>query len=118
MMQKAKEAFERLYDAKMNVETYTTYKEGNVTMQGWQVTLTDVPCRISKKNLASVNEANGPLIAYEIRLYCAPEVDVPAGSRVTVTDQHGHARMYKATSEAFNSYFTHQEIAVVREDKA
>ena len=107
-----------MYDSKMTVEVYQTVKVGNVTSVAWVKTIVDAPCRISRKSHQVVAESSGPTVDYEIRLYCDQSLSVPAGSRITVTDAHGNTRSYKLSSEAFNSYLTHQEIVLVREDKA
>lgn len=109
------EVFERHYDSRMTVEVNKTHKDGNVTKQMWTKVLTDVPCRISKKSHQKTASGDQPLVGYQLYLYCNPNLEVPAGSRISVTDTHGTTRSYKRSSEGFSSYNSHQEILLVRE---
>lgn len=109
------EVFERHYDSRMTVEVNKTHKDGNVTKQGWVAILTDIPCRLSKKSHQKTASGDQPLVGYQLYLYCNPSLEVPAGSRITVTDTHGTVRKYKRSSEGFSSYNSHQEILLSRE---
>lgn len=117
-MQGFKQAFERFYDSRLSVQVNQTVKEGNVTKQKWVTVLTDIPCRISKKSHQRVSGDTKPLVGYQLYLYCSPEHEIPAGSRLSVKDTHGTVREYKRSSEGFTSYNSHQEILLSREDIA
>lgn len=118
MFELATKEFEKFYDSKMTVEVNKTVKEGNITKQKWVEVYSDEPCRISKKSLSPTSNGNTPEINYQLVLYCSPDFNIPAGSRIKVTDRHGTARDYKQSSEPFSSYVTHQEILLVRDDVA
>ena len=113
----ARREFEKHYDCKMTVIGSKKEKVGNITEHIPNALLVeDQPCRISKKTLSTVSTDEGKGTAdYAISLYCAPELDVPVGSRITVTDPNGNIRKYRRTSESFNSYRTHQEMLIIRE---
>lgn len=113
----ARREFEKHYDCKMTVTGSKKEKIGNITENIPNALLIeDAPCRISKKTLSTVSRDEGKGTAdYAISLYCAPELAIPVGSRVTITDPHGNIRKYRRTSESFNSYRTHQELLIIRE---
>lgn len=118
MFEMGTKAFERFYDSKMTVEVNKPVKEGNITKQKWVEVYKDEKCRISKKSLSPTSDGNAPEVNYQLVLYCSPSFDVPAGSRINVTDRHGSTRAYKQSSEPFSSYATHQEILLVRSETA
>ncbi|MEY8370127.1 hypothetical protein AAK938_01310 [Aerococcaceae bacterium 50-4] len=111
-----KDAFARFYNSKMTISVNEKVKEGNVTKTKWIVKEEDIPCRISKRNLA-VTGSESADIDYQVSLYCDPDVDVPAGSRIEVSGVQGDKISYKHSSEAFK-YNNHQEIVLKRDDTA
>ena len=111
-----KEAFSKFYDSKMTITVNEMVKEGNITKNKWVEKAKDVPCRISKRNLAITGKETGA-IDYQISLYCDPDIEVPAGSRIEVNGIQGDKVRYKRSSEAFK-YNSHQEITLTRDDTA
>lgn len=118
IVDRARQAFEKYYDSRMAVKVNQTVADGPFTQQKWVEVVSEEPCRISQKQLSPASDSPEPKINYLTALYCRPDVEVPAGSRITVTDGHGNVKEYKRASEAFNSYATHQEIIIVRTDTA
>lgn len=116
----AKKEFEKHYDSKMTVKKNQQVKEGTITKSKWVAVndLKDIPCRISKKQITPVSEGEFAGISYLISLYCDPLLEIEPGSRISITDLYGVVREYKRSSEGFSSYRTHQEISIVRDDKA
>lgn len=112
----AKAEFEKQYDSKMTVSVNKPKKDGPITKPHWEDVVKDQPCRIAQKrvvNPASTGEA--AKVVYITTLYCDPLLEIPSGSRITITDAHGTSRLYKRSSEGFSSYQTHQEIELSRE---
>lgn len=76
----------------------------------------DIPCRVSKKTIASPigsNEINNA-IKYEPVLFINPDIAIKPGSQIEVT-QNGVTRKYKRSGEPF-PYTNHQEIVLQKVD--
>ena len=56
--------------------------------------------------------------AYHAKLFLDNSVSVPAGAIIDVTDVNGHTTRYKRSSAGYTAYASHQEIAMVRDEKA
>lgn len=55
---------------------------------------------------------------YDAKLLIDNGVSIPAGARITVTDVNGHVTEYKRASKGYRGYVSHQELAIVRDEKA
>lgn len=112
---RAKKEFEKHYDSTLTVQENQPIKVGSVTKPMWVTVIEGVPCRISKKQINPVGSGEFAGTTQLITLYCAPEIDIKSGSKITVTDHRGLSRNYQRSSEGFNSYKTHQEIVITRD---
>ncbi len=73
------------------------------------ITLEDQPCRIIYKSVPAAGKAEPAApVSQDIRLLIAPEVQIPAGSKITVT-QNGETQNY-SRSGIPAVYDSHQEI--------
>ena len=73
------------------------------------VTVSDAPCRISHTTIKSTQPSEeAAAVAQSVTLYIDPSVDIPEGSKVTVT-QNGVTRDYERSGTPA-VYSTHQEI--------
>ncbi len=73
------------------------------------VTVSDAPCRISHTTINSTQPSEeAAAVAQSVTLYIDPSVDIPEGSKVTVT-QNGVTRDYERSGTPA-VYSTHQEI--------
>ena len=73
------------------------------------VTVSDAPCRISHTPVKSTQPSEeAAAVAQSVTLYIDPSVDIPEGSKVTVT-QNGVTRDYERSGTPA-VYSTHQEI--------
>ena len=77
----------------------------------------DIPCRISFRlsfeTVSGVKDASGATsVAQSVKLFCAPDVDIPPGSRITVT--RGGRVFQFARSGAPAVYSAHQEVKLER----
>ncbi|MDP4152884.1 MAG: hypothetical protein Q8865_05500 [Bacillota bacterium] len=71
----------------------------------------DEPCRISFKTFAQASESGtGNKIVQIVSLFLASDISVPAGSKITVT-QNGRTNIYK-NSGVPAVFSTHQEITL------
>ena len=55
---------------------------------------------------------------YDATLLIRTGIDVPAGATIIVTDVNGKVTKYKRSSKGYSGYVSHQEIAIVRDEKA
>lgn len=116
----SRKAIESLYDSTCNIKAYGKYKDP-ITKET-KVGLNPVakysnqPCKISKKSLSKNNkkEVNN-IIAYELKLFISPEVDVKQGDVIEV-NRLGSIEVYKA-GEGF-PYSSHKEIILIKEGNA
>lgn len=70
-------------------------------------TVTDIPCRLSFTTSPAAGDGDTATLTQSVKLFCAPEIIVPEGSRITVT-QNGVTEEY-ARSGMVAMYDTHAE---------
>ena len=70
-------------------------------------TLTDNPCSLSFTTSPAAGDGDTATLTQSVKLFCAPEIIVPEGSRITVT-QNGVTEEY-ARSGMVAMYDTHAE---------
>lgn len=107
-------AVESLYDGRATVEEVRKEKNAkNITTSVWVTVMQDVPCRVSYKTLAPASRSDTvDSIIQAITLFAAPNIDIKAGSRITVV-QRGRTMKY-ACAGIPAIYDSHQEIPLVR----
>ena len=111
--QQARAAQEILYEGLATVTGTETYIKPNGATGTRQATFyEDMPCRVSYGNVKNTNPGSQTYyatdIAQVIKLFCSPDVTIPAGSRITVT-QNGLTAAF-GFSQPPMKYATHQEI--------
>lgn len=105
-----------LWRDRATVTVRTPYKRANKST-GFreEVTLQDLPCKLSHFN--SVQSSNTPnendgvvsKVVQNVKLFLAPDVDIPSGSKIAVTQRNGKTTLYTYSSQP--AVFTnHQEI--------
>lgn len=105
-----REAIEKTYTDVCTVTEYEKYKKANKT-NGFREkeTYTDEPCRLSFRNVSSASGTGTVTnISQIITLFISPDVDIKAGSKITVTHD-GRTTDYKRSGFPA-AYKTHQEI--------
>lgn len=74
-----------------------------------RVTVADQPCRVSYSTVTNTEpNSEAALVAQTVKLLIDPAVDIPAGSKITVT-QNGVTRDYEQSGKAA-VYTCHQEV--------
>ena len=72
-----------------------------------KVTASGLPCRVSHQTVKSTESSDeAALVAQTVTLYIDPSVDIPEGSKITVT-QNGVTRDYEQSGKA--AVFTHHK---------
>ena len=108
--QMVRAAIQSLYDGKCTVTVQQEYeKENGATGFKEVVLFEDEPCRLSFNNISSTNEDEAAATISQVtELFINPEVDIPSGSKITVT-QNGETMEY-SKSGVRAKYETHQQI--------
>ena len=110
-MVKARKAIEAMYEGTCTITEQQKTKNADKTT-GFKdvVVLEGQPCRLSFKTISQTNPSeNGAAAMTQVtKLFIAPEIQVKAGSKITVT-QNGVATEYKNSGKPA-VYTTHQEI--------
>ena len=108
---------ELTYDGTMTV-TGTTKKnvDGETVVEHDTVILDSVPCALSFADTPdSQQNDNSGQVSYQATVFCAPELSIPAGCRLTVA-QYGAVYALKYSGEAI-TYPTHKQLSATRESE-
>lgn len=103
-------AIESLYCGKCDISV--TRKTINLVTKQTEFTddiiITNQPCRLSYSSTSENKETRTAEKKQIIKLFLSPTINVPSGSKITVT-QNGKTTKYKASSEPM-MYSNHQEV--------
>lgn len=111
-------AIKKLWTDKVTITATQAVKVGHI-MSSQPVTLVkDAPGKLILKSNKASGEGFYGTDDYDAELLIDIGIDVPAGSTVEVTDVNGKVTKYKRSSKGYSGYQSHQEIALVREEKA
>lgn len=116
----ARRALEKMYDSKADIEVFKEDDSENTSVFAEEITKPaityfDQPCRVSQKPIGAAVDGK---IQYQVKLFISPDLDIPAGSRIKVTDSHGNVDQYFRSGDPFDSYTSHQEIDLMKDDQA
>ena len=106
-MNMVREAIERLYKGlcSVKVKVSSVNEETGETVFTEKAVLTEQPCRLS-----AAKDDGYSTVSQSVVLFIAPEVEIPSGSKITVT-QNGKTTDYCRSGESA-VYTSHQEIAL------
>ena len=109
---------ELTYDGEMIVTgTRKETIDGETVVTPDAVLYENVPCALSFSGTPdSTQDENSGMIGYQATVFCAPELDIPAGCRITV-QQCGAVYALRYSGEGAR-YPTHQQLSVRREGRA
>ena len=110
-MKEYRSAIERLYTGVMDVIEHRAVKDEATKITGFkEVTVIEKePCRLSFSNSGVNEEINGAYsVAQEIKVFCAPELDIKPGSKIVIT-QNSVTNEYVHTGKSA-VYSSHREI--------
>lgn len=113
-----RQAIESLYDgictiiSKMDVTDPVT----NITKPQDVIIVENEPCRLSYKNdYAMEDSESADTVKQIIKLFIKPELDIPPGSKIEVT-QNGKTSVF-SNSGSPATHYSHQEIVLKVHDK-
>ena len=109
---KAKKAIQSLWTGVCNIFGFKDTEDRDGATIHTEVTLFEnLPCRLSFKNISQTSQTESFAVSSQIvKLFIAPEVYVPPGSVIEVT-QNGVTRKYKHSGISA-VYTNHQEIGL------
>ncbi len=117
MIWNTQKAIESLYCGKCDISV--TRKTLNLVTKQTEFTddiiITNQPCRLSYSSTSENKETRTAEKKQIIKLFLSPTINVPSGSKITVT-QNGKTTEYKASSEPM-MYSNHQEVELEILDK-
>ena len=100
-----------LFLISVKVKVSSVNEETGETVFTEKAVLTEQPCRLSFQSRNSAAKDDGySTISQSVVLFIAPEVEIPSGSKITVT-QNGKTTDYCRSGESA-VYTSHQEIAL------
>lgn len=82
------------------------------------VIVSDYPCKISLVNQQPSENGQFGTDKYDAQLFLDNDVYIPAGAILDVTSINGQTLRYKRTSASYLAYASHQEVKMVRDEKA
>lgn len=104
-------AIESTYEDKCTV-TEIQHKRNPVTFLEEEqevCTVEEQPCRLSFSSISAVSDGDYAKTAQSVKLFIAPELDIKAGSKITIVQKNGSTHSYKRSGVPA-VYSTHQEI--------
>ena len=113
MVSRRRKAVESLYKGLCTVMVWREVEDPitHVTTFKEVPLFTDQKCKLSYEKQTSTTPTGGPaVIAQTTKLFIAPELDIPAGSKIIVT-QHGKTNEYGRSGEP-GIFMDHQEIVL------
>lgn len=111
-LEKAKKAIQSLWTGVCNIFGFKDVEDKYGATTHAEVTLFEnLPCRLSFKNISQTSQTESFAVSSQVvKLFIAPEVYVPPGSVIEVT-QNGVTRKYKHSGISA-VYTNHQEIVL------
>ncbi|GEO64462.1 hypothetical protein [Companilactobacillus nantensis] len=76
------------------------------------------PGKVILRSLKTSNQTEFGTDQYDVKLLIDNDVSIPAGADISVTDVNGHVTKYKRSSKGYRGYVSHQEVAMIRDEKA
>ena len=116
---KLKEVVPILWTDKVNIQaTKKVVNEHHITNSEPVTIVTDEPAKVILKGLKASEQSFYGTDEYDATLLIRTGIDVPAGATIIVTDVNGKVTKYKRSSKGYSGYVSHQEIAMVRDEKS
>ena len=76
------------------------------------------PCKVILKGQSAGTQTIFGTDEANAKLLIRNGIDIPAGAVIYITDQNGNTVKYKRSSKGYTGYYSHQEVAMIRDEKA
>lgn len=93
-------------------------KHGVITNNEPVTIVKDEPCKVILKGQSTSTQTIFGTDEYDAKLLIRTGISIPAGAIIYVTDQNGNKVKYKNASKGYSGYYSHQELAMERMEKA
>lgn len=106
-----RKALESLYKGTCTVKTWESFKDPvtKISTQKEVLKFENQPCKLSHEKQVSATNTVGPaVLSQTTKLFIAPELEIPAGSKIIVS-QNGKTTEFSRSGEPA-VYMDHQEI--------
>lgn len=107
-----------LWHDRVKIVGFHDVKSGAFTHTEPVTIVEDEPAKVSLKSLKASDQKQFGTDQYDVVMYIRTGLELPAGCNVWVTDINGQTIKYKQTGRAYTGYATHQEVAMIRDEKA
>ncbi|AYM03577.1 hypothetical protein D8911_11495 [Levilactobacillus brevis] len=108
----------KLWFDRVTITGVKTVKDGPFIDTEPVTIVEDEPAKVILKGLKASEQTFFGTDAYDAKLLIRNGIKIPAGATVDVTDVNGQTTHYKRASKGYAGYVSHQEVAMVRDDKA
>lgn len=109
---------ERVWNDRVTITGVKNGKQGPFSEDVPVVICENRPGKVILGSLKTSNQTEFGTDQYDAKLLIDNNVSIPAGADISVTDVNGHVTKYKRASKGYRGYVSHQEIAMVRDEKA
>lgn len=110
-------ALEMTYEGMATVTEYEEYTTDSGAERHREIQCGSFSCALSQKSGSAVSQGEDrAVIEYDAKLFAAPEHNIKAGSKITVS-QNNMTYTFISVGEPF-IYPTHQEVILKREENA
>lgn len=113
-----KQAVPRLWCDKATIQSTEPVVKHHVTYEETVTIVEDEPCKVILKGQSAGTQTYFGTDQYDAKLLIRNGINIPAGSVILVTDQNGQTTKYKRSSMGYTGYYSHQELAMIRDEKA
>lgn len=107
-----------LWHDKVTIYGTESVADGVFTDETPKTIVENEPAKVVLKGLQASNQTFFGTDEYDAKLLIRTGIDIPAGANITVTDANGKVTKYKRASKGYSGYVSHQEVAMVRDEKA
>jgi len=108
----------KLWFDRVTITGVKTVKDGVFTDTVPVTIVENEPAKVILKGLKASDQTFFGTDAYDAKLLIRNGIEIPAGADIDVTDVNGQTTHYKRASKGYAGYVSHQEVAMVRDEKA
>lgn len=113
-----KNALPRLWNDRVKIVGTQPIKKGYITNNEDVTIVEGEPAKVVLKGQSPSEQSFFGTDEYDAKLIIRNGIKIPAGADIYVTDVNGQETKYKRASKGYSGYFSHQEVAMVRSEKA
>lgn len=108
----------KLWFDRVTITGVKTVRDGPFTDTEPVVIVENEPAKVILKGLKASEQTFYGTDAYDAKLLLRNGIKIPADAEIDVTDVNGQTTHYKRASKGYAGYVSHQEVAMVRDEKA